>query len=110
MFFFHYPYPFVGSTLSISEFLLQTHVVSRIFCTDLYPISHLSTHSLARVHFLYVLLVGDSIDITLLSYSHITDTYQSTIEQLGLSYGYLIQKIIDSLSISFPTFEPRSRL
>ncbi|KAB1212784.1 hypothetical protein CJ030_MR5G011884 [Morella rubra] len=104
---FGFPHRYRGSTLDTGDFSAKYHLISRILFTHILPVSHFSTLPLKRVKFLYAFLNGDSIDLPLVICSHIISAYRSKSKKLGLPYSCMIQKLIDTISISFPSTEYR---
>lgn len=87
---FQRPHPYKGSSLYTSK---EPDVVSHTTFTNMFPANHLSSISLAWILFLYVLLVGNTIDIASIIYSHMIDIFHSTSKVMGLSYACLIQRL-----------------
>lgn len=79
-------FPYMSGTLSTSGFSEENHVVSRTDLTKMFPASHLSSISLPRVWFLYLLIIGDTIDICSIICLHMIEIFQSTANIVGLSY------------------------
>ncbi|KAB1220476.1 hypothetical protein CJ030_MR3G015729 [Morella rubra] len=93
---FRHPVPYLGKALNTTNFTVENHVLTRIVCTNLYPVSHMTFLSLERVRFLYALLSGTSIDIASHICDYMLEVYENASSNQSLPFPCLVNRLVTS--------------
>ncbi|KAB1202361.1 hypothetical protein CJ030_MR8G004622 [Morella rubra] len=93
---FRHPVPYLGKALTMRDFTVENHVLTRIVCTNLYPVSHMTFLSLERVRFLFALFSGASIDITSHICDYMLEVYENASGNQSLPFPCLVNRLVTS--------------
>lgn len=98
-FLFRCLYSYAWKILNTVEFSTETHVVNRIVCINLYPVSHMSTLRPYCIQFLYALLIGHFIDIVSHICYYMLKIYYNLTSRQDLPFPCLIQGLVTTFTL-----------
>lgn len=96
---FRRPCTYKENKLDTTKFPIETHVVNKIVCTNLYPMSHMSSLPIERVCFQYALLMGHSIDIFEHICYYMSEVFWNSTTHQGLPFPCLSQRLVTAYSM-----------